>query len=197
MDLFKSNNKVVLPNAILSYYPEFYSVDKANILFHKLKQETDWQSYKIRIFGKIYDQPRLTAFHSCGGKDYKYSNLQMKVDDMTPTLNLILRDIKRETGESFNSVLLNLYRTNMDSNGWHADNEKELGTNPVIASLSLGDERVFKFKHNTLKQENHKIKLKNGSLLLMEGEMQHYWKHQIPKSSKEMGERINLTFRTI
>lgn len=197
MDLFKSNNKVVLPNAILSYYPEFYSVDKANILFHKLKQETDWQSYKIRIFGKIYDQPRLTAFHSCGGKDYRYSNLQMKVDDMTSTLNLILRDIKRETGESFNSVLLNLYRTNMDSNGWHADNEKELGTNPVIASLSLGDERVFKFKHNTLKQENHKIKLKNGSLLLMEGEMQHYWKHQIPKSSKEMGERINLTFRTI
>ena len=97
----------------------------------------------------------------------------------------------------FSSVLLNLYRDGSDSNGWHADNEKELGTNPAIASLSLGAERKFNIKHRRLKTEKHQLVLEHGSLLLMKGEMQHHWLHQIAKTKKEVGPRINLTFRKI
>src|SRR6187431_60877 len=95
------------------------------------------------------------------------------------------------------TVLLNYYRDGSDSNGWHADNEKELGTNPVIASLSLGAERNFQLKHNIDITQKKNIILENGSLLLMKGTTQHFWKHQIPKTAKAIGPRINLTFRII
>jgi alkylated DNA repair dioxygenase AlkB len=93
--------------------------------------------------------------------------------------------------------LLNYYRDGKDSNGWHADNEKELGTNPIIASLSFGTERVFQLKHNHLENQKINLTLENGSLLLMKGTTQHFWKHQIPKTTKPIGSRINLTFRII
>jgi alkylated DNA repair dioxygenase AlkB len=109
----------------------------------------------------------------------------------------IKRDIEQMANHQFTSVLLNLYRNGNDSNGWHADNEKELGKNPVIASLSLGNPRLFQFKHRNLKDQKYKLILEHGSLLLMKGEMQHYWLHQIPKTKKKVGERINLTFRKI
>ena len=95
------------------------------------------------------------------------------------------------------TVLLNCYRDGKDSNGWHADNEKELGKNPVIASISLGQERFFHLKHRSIKSQRHKILLEHGSLLLMKGETQHHWLHQIPKTTQKIGERINLTFRII
>jgi alkylated DNA repair dioxygenase AlkB len=92
---------------------------------------------------------------------------------------------------------LNYYRDGKDSNGWHADNEKELGTNPTIASLSFGAARTFQLKHNTIKENKKSILLEHGSLLLMKGPTQHFWKHQIPKTAKPTGPRINLTFRII
>ena len=94
-------------------------------------------------------------------------------------------------------MLLNLYRDGQDSNGWHADNEKELGKNPIIASITFGEVRPFHFKHRFIKEEKHKINLEHGSLLFMHGEMQHYWVHHIPKTKKEIKPRINLTFRNI
>jgi alkylated DNA repair dioxygenase AlkB len=94
-------------------------------------------------------------------------------------------------------VLLNLYRDGQDSNGWHADNEKELGVNPVIASVSLGASRFFHLKHNTDKSQKLKLELTHGSLLLMEGTTQHFWKHQIAKTAKAVAPRINLTFRKV
>jgi alkylated DNA repair dioxygenase AlkB len=97
----------------------------------------------------------------------------------------------------FNTVLLNHYRDGKDSNGWHADNEKELGVNPVIGSVSLGQERVFHLKHKKNKTDRFKIMLKHGSLLIMSGSMQHNWLHQIPKTSRVINDRINLTFRKI
>jgi alkylated DNA repair dioxygenase AlkB len=115
----------------------------------------------------------------------------------TSELQQIKSDIEQEVEHQFTSVLLNLYRNGNDSNGWHADNEKALGKNPVIASLSFGETRPFHFKHRHIKDERHKINLNHGSLLLMRGEMQHYWLHQIAKTKKTIGERINLTFRTI
>ncbi len=115
--------------------------------------------------------------------------------------NLTLQKIKYQVETiaetNFTSVLLNYYRDGKDSNGWHADNEKELGKNPTIASISLGSERVFQLKHNTDSSLKQNILLEHGSLLLMKGSTQHCWKHQIPKTSKPIAGRINLTFRVI
>src|SRR5690606_27731882 len=115
----------------------------------------------------------------------------------TEDLLQIKNAIESEIQHTFTTVLLNLYRNGNDSNGWHADNEKELGKNPVIASVSFGEVRPFYFKHRYIKEENHKLHLNHGSLLVMKGEMQHYWQHQIAKTKEQIGERINLTFRSL
>jgi alkylated DNA repair dioxygenase AlkB len=109
----------------------------------------------------------------------------------------IEQKIEAYTDETFTTVLLNLYRDGQDSNGWHADNEKELGVNPVIASVSLGASRFFHLKHNTDTSQKLKLELTHGSLLLMEGATQHFWKHQIAKTAKAVAPRINLTFRKV
>ena len=198
MQLFSSDiEHIQLPNADLIYVPNFYQTDEANFIFKYLKNKTPWQEDDIKVFGKTYKQPRLTAFYSEDNKSYGYSGLQLKTEKFTPLLNDIKQKIEHEFLESFNSVLLNFYRDGNDSNGWHADNEKELGNNPVIASISLGEERPFHFKHRTIKEQRHKILLKHGSLLIMKGEMQHYWLHQIAKTKKQISERINLTYRLI
>jgi alkylated DNA repair dioxygenase AlkB len=115
----------------------------------------------------------------------------------TPLIEQIKIDIEALSGFKFNSVLMNLYRNQKDSMGWHSDDEKELGSDPKIASISLGSSRTFQLKHKTQKQMKLKVALNNGSLLLMEGTMQHHWLHAIPKSTQECGPRINLTFRKI
>ena len=186
-----------LPNAELSYFPNFFSKKEADILFQKLRTETQWRQDNITVFGKTYKQPRLTALYSQNSKTYTYSGITMNPLSFTKTLKAIHSKINEETTHMFTTVLLNLYRDGSDSNGWHADDEKELEKNPVIASISLGTERFFHFKHKKQKELRYKLLLKHGSLLIMKGEMQHYWLHQIPKSKQVIGERINLTFRTI
>jgi alkylated DNA repair dioxygenase AlkB len=116
---------------------------------------------------------------------------------MTEALLELLNQIQTVSHHDFNCVLLNLYRNGADSNGWHADNEKELGKHPQIASYSFGAPRFFHFKHRKIKEQRHKMELHHGSLLLMEGNMQEHWLHQIPKTIKPMEPRINLTFRKI
>jgi alkylated DNA repair dioxygenase AlkB len=186
-----------LPDAEIIYYPQFFSKNEANILFEQLKNETPWQMDTIRVFGKIYFQPRLTALFGNEDKTYSYSNIKMQPHTWIPTLQKIKLKVEQISGTNFTTVLLNLYRDGKDSNGWHSDNEKELGINPIIASLSFGAERIFQLKHNTILNLKHNILLENGSLLLMKGTTQHFWKHQIPKTSKNIGPRINLTFRVI
>ena len=131
------------------------------------------------------------------GKPYSYSNIIMQPHKWNAVLLFIKYEVEEICHEQFTTVLLNLYRDGKDSNGWHADNEKELGQNPVIASVSLGAERNFHLQHNTIKEAKLKINLEHGSLLVMKGKTQHFWKHQIPKTTKPIGERINLTFRII
>jgi alkylated DNA repair dioxygenase AlkB len=184
-----------LPQADISYISDFIPVDESNIFFESLKQHIDWQQDNITVFGKTYKQPRLTALYSETSTPYSYSNITMYPKPFTKELLELKKKVEVISKSTFNSVLLNLYRDGSDSNGWHADNEKELGINPVIASISLGAERLFHFKHRKLPNEKHKIHLENGSLLLMAGEMQHHWLHQIPKTKKPIGQRINLTFR--
>lgn len=186
-----------LPNADLAYYPHFFDVEKANLLFEKLHQETPWQQDEIKVFNKIHPQPRLTALYGNDGKPYSYSNITMHPHKWNALTMFIKNEVEAVCDCHFTTVLLNLYRDGQDSNGWHADNEKELGNNPVIASVSLGAERQFYLKHNSIEDAKVKISLEHGSLLIMKGETQHFWKHQIPKTAKPIGPRINLTFRII
>lgn len=186
-----------LPDAEIDYYPHFFSESEANALFQKLFKEVPWQQDNITIFGKTYEQPRLTALFGNDGKPYSYSNITMQPHPWSALLLDIKSKVENATGHTFTTVLLNLYRDGKDSNGWHADNEKELGQNPVIASVSFGEKRAFQLKHNTVKDQKQNLFLENGSLLLMKGATQHYWKHQIPKTAKPINQRINLTFRTI
>jgi len=186
-----------LPNADIAYYPNFFDAEKSKMLFEKLLNEIPWQQDDITVFGKTHPQPRLTALFGNEGKPYSYSNIVMLPHHWNPLLMFIKNEIEEVCFENFTTVLLNLYRDGKDSNGWHADNEKELGRNPVIASVSFGAERSFHLQHNTITNAKLKITLENGSLLLMKGETQHFWKHQIPKTAKSIAPRINLTFRII
>ena len=186
-----------LPDAEISYYPHFFEAAEADDLFIELLETTLWQQDSITVFGKTHPQPRLTALYGNTDKAYTYSNLTMEPHPWNPLLQKIKNQIASVCDTNFTSVLLNLYRNGKDSNGWHADNEKELGTNPVIASISLGAERAFHLQQNCDKNRKHKMILQHGSLLIMKGATQHYWKHQIPKTAKPINPRINLTFRWI
>lgn len=186
-----------LPDAEIIYYPQFFDKEQADTIYTELLQEIAWQQDNITIYGKTHPQPRLTALYGNEGKPYSYSNITMQPHPWNSLLKKIKYYIEATAECSFTTVLLNQYRDGKDSNGWHADNEKELGINPTIASLSFGAERVFQLKHNTIADAKKNIILEHGSLLLMKGSTQHFWKHQIPKTAKPMGARINLTFRTI
>ncbi len=186
-----------LPDAEISYYSNFFDVEKSNELFSKLKSEIPWQLDHITVFGKSHPQPRLTSLFGNEGKPYGYSNIIMQPNPWSPLIMYIKNQIEEICQETFTTVLLNKYRDGKDSNGWHADNEKELGKNPIIVSVSFGAERIFQMKHNSIKNLKQNIVLEHGSLLLMKGTTQHFWKHQIPKTAKKINERINLTFRII
>ena len=193
----ENKKKIKIKDGELYYDRFFLNNIEANKYFNLLKKEIQWRQDNIKIFGKIYPQPRLTALYANNNKSYSYSNIKMQPITFTPTLFDIKSKIEKRLNSQFTSCLLNLYRNGQDSNCWHADNEKELGLNPVIASLSLGAERIFHMKHRNYKKEKLKINLTNGSLLVMRGKTQHHWLHQIPKTRKKVEERINLTFRII
>lgn len=197
MQLFPEKIDLGLPESDIQYYPDFLEFEDANSYFQLLKETVPWQLDKIKVFGKIYDQPRLTALYGNNGKSYSYSGITMQPHPFTPAL-MELKQLVEEASEiEFSTCLLNYYRDGKDSNGWHADDEKELGTNPTIASLSLGAERFFHLRLKSDKTQKHKLLLEHGSLLLMQGETQHHWQHQIAKTAKKIGSRINLTFRVI
>ena len=198
MDLFSKEKQVFrLPDADLIYIPNCFSKSESKTYFNILKRETDWKEDDITIFGKTYKQPRLTELFSENFQPYSYSSITMYPKPFTETVKDIKSNVEKISKHNFNTALLNFYRHGNDSNGWHADNEKELGNNPVIASVTFGEARPFHFKHRTLKNERHKLILENGSLLIMKGAMQHHWLHQIAKTKKSIGERINITFREL
>jgi alkylated DNA repair dioxygenase AlkB len=207
MDLFHENSdssleltktKFNLPDADIVLFHEFFTKTECEKLFKNLSEKINWQQYTIKMFGKILNQPRLTAFYGEENKPYAYSGIKLTPKPWTEDLLFIKSRITKIAQINFSSVLLNYYRNGTDSMGWHSDDEKELGQNPVIGSISFGETRLFQLRHlkrKDLKKVN--IKLSNGSFLLMKGTTQHYWEHQIPKTSKKITPRINLTFRTI
>lgn len=180
----------------IEYYADFLTQLESQLLFDELLLSIKWSQGSIQLFGKKVQTPRLEAFYSTDGSHYSYSGQQLTTHPFNEGLKQLKEKVEKISSEHFNSVLINLYRDGTDSNGWHADNEKELGKNPLIASLSLGVSRRFDLRHN-ITGENRQFTLEPGSLLIMGGELQHNWKHQIAKSKKIQDPRINLTFRKI
>ncbi|MGB0456423.1 MAG: alpha-ketoglutarate-dependent dioxygenase AlkB family protein [Flavobacteriaceae bacterium] len=197
--IFDIHNNITteLKDGEILYDRNFLSSVEASRYFKILRNETAWQQDQIKVFGKVYDQPRLTALYANNNFPYSYSNITMYPSPFSATLLEIKEKVEQQLKKEFTTCLLNLYRHGQDSNGWHADNEKELGKNPIIASVSLGAERMFHMKHRTDNSQKIKINLIHGSLLVMSGSTQHYWLHQIPKTKKHVEERINLTFRIL
>lgn len=197
MEDLQRTGRIELPEATLFFDPDFLPPFQADALFEYLSKEIPWRQDQIRVFGKQYAQPRLTALFGNNGQTYSYSGITMQPAPFPPRLQALKSQVEARSGHVFTTCLLNLYRDGNDSNGWHADNEKELGKDPVIASVSLGASRAFHLKHRTEKALRYRMQLGHGSLLVMGGPMQHHWLHQIPKTRRAVGPRINLTFRKI
>lgn len=189
--------RLSMPDAEVYLDPAFFNAEEADALLADLTANIAWEQKAIQFMGKQVMQPRLVAWYGDEGKSYSYSGQTMHPLDWTPTLLNMKARLDAAAQVTFNSVLLNLYRYGQDSMGWHSDDEPELGTNPVIASVSLGATRTFQFKHKQNPDLKLSLDLTHGSLLLMRGGTQHFWKHQVPKTKKPLGPRINLTFRVI
>jgi len=188
---------VPLPDGELRYWPQAFSGDEARALRDALSRSIDWSQEEIVIFGQRRRVPRLVAWHGDPDASYTYSGTAHEPQAWTPELSVIRARVEQLCGRSFNSVLLNRYRDGRDGMGWHADDEPELGRNPVIASVSFGATRRFRLRHRRNRIEPITLPLTDGSLLLMAGETQHHWVHAVPKTATEVGERINLTFRQV
>ncbi len=185
-------------DADVRFMHAFYRPPQATQYQRQLLSEIQWTQERITLWGKSYLQPRLSAWYGDEGRTYSYSGVMLQPCPWTPTLITIKTDVEQATGHCFNSVLLNLYRNEHDSVGWHSDAEPELGTAPIIASLSLGETRVFRLRHKFKKEVKPvSIALTDGSLLLMAGATQRYWQHAVNKERHACEGRINLTFRNI
>lgn len=189
--------RLPMPDAEVALYRDFFSPDESARLFQELVDTIHWQQESIRFGGKAVPLPRLTAWYGDEDKSYRYSGITVNPLPWIPSLLSIKTRVEAVSPVTFNSVLLNYYRGERDSVSWHSDDEPELGINPVIASVSFGATRKFQFKHKTNTDLRLAVDLTLGSLLLMAGATQHHWKHQIPKTTKPVGARINLTFRVI
>lgn len=199
MDLFSNleGSNILPEKGEVTYYPEFFNPSLSDIFLQRLKQEIDWKQEPIWMFGRQVMQPRLTALYGNPEVTYGYSGIQMQALPWNEVLLEIKNEIEKVSQAQFTHVLMNYYRNGQDSMGWHRDNEPELGLNPIIGSVSFGTPRNFQFRLYHDKTVKREIHLGHGSFLLMAGETQHYWEHQIPKSKKVHGPRINLTFRRI
>jgi alkylated DNA repair dioxygenase AlkB len=193
LDNYKVNH---IRNGEYLYIPSFFNKNESDIFFHSLRHNIDWKQESMNVYGKRINFPRLTAWYGDNDKPYSFSGITLNPLAWTKTLLDIKNRVEPKAGVSFNSVLLNLYRDGNDSISWHTDAEPELGKNPIIASVNFGEARTFQLRHIETK-EKIEIKLVHGSLLIMQGELQHFWQHQVPKTAMKIKDRINLTFRFI
>ena len=180
-----------------AFEPHFLSESEARDLFARLVHGLAWTQPTISLFGVRRPIPRLEAWYGDLDARYSYSGIAHEPLPWTPELAALRDRLRARAGAPFNSVLANLYRDGRDSNGWHSDDEPELGARPLIASVSLGATRRFAFKHRDDAALKQTLELGHGDLLLMAGETQRHYKHALPRTTKPIGERINLTFRQI
>ncbi|ARN75836.1 alpha-ketoglutarate-dependent dioxygenase AlkB family protein [Oceanicoccus sagamiensis] len=194
--LFSSTPQVFdLPQADISYYEDFIA-DEAQV-YQQLLADLQWHQDTIQMYGKPVLIPRMNAWYGDKEAAYSYSGLKLTPIPWTESLLLLKQTVEQQLNRRFNSVLANYYRDGADSVAWHSDDEAELGLNPVIASLSFGATRRFSLRRKKQQQAPIHIDLHGGSLLVMAGQTQQYWHHQIAKTTKPVAGRINLTFRSI
>lgn len=190
------DGRIDLVDAELYYHRDF--IAQPQRCYQRLLEEVQWRQDTIMMYGRPVKIPRLNAWYGDADADYSYSGLQLAPLPWTPTLQSIREAVEAHLNQRFNSVLANLYRDGNDSVAWHSDDEPELGPAPLIASVSLGEARTFQLRHRRNKALGiHRMVLQPGSLLVMRGETQRFWHHQVPKQRAVTAGRINLTFRRI
>ena len=200
MDLF--NNEIdsltnLLPqDGIVNYYKNLLTLNEANFYFDSLLHSIEWKNDQAFIYGKLIITKRKVAWYGDTDFEYTYSKITKRALPWTAELVELKKITEELTGEKFNSCLLNLYHNGDEGMAWHSDAEKVLKKNGAIASLSLGAERKFTFKHKET-IETISLILENGSLLMMKGSTQTYWLHRLPPTKLISTPRINLTFRSI
>lgn len=194
-----------LHGADVRYIEAYLAAAEADELFSLLRSRLEWRQDRIRIFGQEHELPRLQAWYGDAGARYAYSGMALEPCPWIEPLSELRARLERDVpllsddfaGARFNSVLANLYRDGRDSNGWHADDEPELGPRPLIASISLGETRRFRMRSISPGHAPISLDLVHGSLLLMAGDTQRTCRHQVPKTARSVGARINLTWRWI
>lgn len=214
--------RVVVPNGELIYIEHFFSqkISDRSVEYFLENDALDWRTAKwkaltseqlaainfanilwkqdsIKLYGKVIPLPRLTAWYGDSGKSYTYAGIKSEPNEWNKGLLYLKLEAERLAGVDFNSVLLNWYRDGEDYLNWHADDEKELGHNPVIGSVNFGETRDFLLRRNIDYSQKITVPLKHGTLLVMRGELQHHWQHSVPKRKRVSGSRFNLTFRHI
>jgi alkylated DNA repair dioxygenase AlkB len=192
-----TNNPNLAPiDGELYLFRQFYKSAAADDLLTVLTAELAWQEEKIFVYGKWHQVPRLICWYGDADANYRYSGVLHQPQPWLKSLAALRERLQAYCCSPFNSMLGNLYRDGHDAMGYHADNEKGLGKNPIIASLSFGDSRLFKLRHRT-RRDSLELILGHGDLLVMAGPLQHHWQHALPRTKQLKNPRINLTFRHI
>ncbi|WP_420141577.1 alpha-ketoglutarate-dependent dioxygenase AlkB family protein [Sphingomonas sp.] len=197
LPLAANGHGTALPGAHLDYRPAWLAGAEADALFDALRATLPWSVHRIRMFGRVVDSPRLSAWVGDAEAVYRYSGTDFTPHPWTAALSGLRLRLQDELDTPFNSVLANLYRDGRDAMGWHSDDEPELGPQPVIASVSLGAARRFLLKHRQDPALRSALTLPHGSLLVMAGDTQRHYRHALPRTARPVGPRINLTFRWI
>lgn len=198
MNLFNTGTTDnLLPfDGVVNYYGQIFSSKESLFYLDKMLYAIEWKNDEAIIYGKHIITKRKAAWYGDLNYSYTYSNTTKQALPWTAELLVLKKRVEELTGTTFNSCLLNLYHDGNEGMAWHSDDEKSLGKNTTIASLSLGAERKFSLKHK-LTKETVSLVLENGSLLVMKGTTQSHWQHSLPKTTKVKIPRVNLTFRTI
>lgn len=192
-----SLQRLSLADADVAFAPHWLDESLSGHLLRGLREAVPWENHRVRLFGREHASPRLSCWIGDPGATYRYSGTVFEPHPWLPSLQPLRARLEDELGVEFNSVLVNLYRDGGDCMGWHSDDEPELGPSPVIASVSLGATRRFVLKHREDPRHRRAIELPSGSLLVMAGGTQRHYRHALPRTTKVVGERINLTFRHI
>ena len=188
---------IELADADLRYFPRWVDADLADGWLSELSTQTPWSQPQIKLYGRSIAVPRLVAWYGDADAHYRYSGFTHEPLAWTPLLADIRQRVQQQVGQRLNGVLLNYYRDGQDAMGWHSDDERELGQQPLVVSLNLGATRRFDFRRKGTSGIEYSISLEHGSLLVMSGLTQHYWQHQIARTRKVRAPRLNLTFRQI
>lgn len=195
-DTFDNSRNLLPRDGVVHYFGRIFSTEASDQFLKGLLSDTAWENDKAVVFGKLIETKRKVAWYGDEHFDYTYSGVTKKALPWTSMLLELKRSVENKTGECFNSCLLNLYHNGEEGMAWHSDGEKELKRNGAIASLTLGAERKFSFKHKVTK-EKIDIRLEHGSLLVMKGTTQTHWLHRLPPVKNVNTPRVNLTFRTM